>query len=385
VALVDVNGDGRVTIGDAVQGAVIGNLPPWVTSGLMIGGDVTSIMTNLTVGGKLQIVTADAAGNFTGNWAWNDFLFTWRNGEVPACDITDACCDRHPYSGETIGLSPVEAAFTGTLTRRSNPSAIEYNMVVPDHKLSIEYGQLVWFVLENVILPQVTGVPNVTMPEAIELLFGCDPVHPTVCGCDRVGAWIDDKLAWLGLPPGTGAPVCDLTVTAISEQFEQALVGLTWNGTETSYFMMGIEGVLADADLDLRTDKLTGGVSGKLYLDGSSSDFTGDLYGDMERRACLKDGVCTAYEACRAGVDVLNDCEGRLVCMPRVGDRVAGQNCSAQSQCKSGVCLGTGATATCFTTCDQNADCPNALACGQLSVNITVTPTVVLTANACGR
>jgi hypothetical protein len=374
----DADGDGGV-IDDAIQTELLDSMPPWFADGLTVGGDVTSVVTNMTVGGKLQIVTVDAAGNFTGNWGWNDFLFTWRYGL--GCNPSNACCPggRHRYSGDDMHLEPVAAEFSGTLTQRANPSAIEYNMVVADHKLSIQYGRLLWFVLENVILPPLTD--QNTLVGAIESLFGCDPAQPTVCGCARVGAWIEDQVGIANV----GTAICGSAIAAISAQFEMALTDLTWNGSDNSYFTMGIDGVLADADLDLRTDKITGGVSGKLHLDDSSSDFTGDLFGDIERRACLKDAVCTAYEACRAAVDVLDDCAARLVCMPRVGDRVAGQNCSAQSQCKSGVCLGTGVTATCFTTCEQNADCPSALACGQEAADVTVTPTVSLTANACGR
>ena len=310
----------------------------------------------------------------------------WRYGLD--CDPSNTCCPggRHAYTGDDIGLAPVAAQFTGTLSRRTNPLAIEYNMVVPEHKLSFEYGRLIWFVFENVILPPLTHTNS--MEAAIESLFGCVP-NPAggapLCGCDRVGAWVDAQIHVTGV----GGPVCELAVTAISAKFEQELVSLKTSGSDTSYFMMGIEGVLADADLDLRTDKLTGGVSGRLYLDGSTPDFTGELFGDSHRKTCKQDAVCTAYEACRAATDVLDECKGRLVCMPRVGDRVAGQSCSAQSQCKSGVCLGTGATSTCFTTCDQNTDCPASqppLTCGHgtATITVTTTPAVSLIANACG-
>ncbi|MBI5510058.1 MAG: hypothetical protein HY903_14975 [Deltaproteobacteria bacterium] len=374
----DADHDSQV-IDDAVQWAILDQMPGWVNNALTVGGDLTELMRNLTVGGDLKILTASSSGAVTGHWSWSDFLFMWRYGL--GCDLPDTCCGRHRYSGDQIGLTPISADFTGTLTRRTSTTAIEYDMLVPEHRLSIEYGRLAWFAFENLMLPAITGHNN--LPDAIASLFGCDPANPTVCGCARVGAWVDDFTG----QPGLGAGVCTLAVTAISEQLEASVVGMRSSGTDTTYFMMGIEAVLSDADLDLRTDKLTGGVSGKLYVEGTTGDFTGDLYGDIQRRACAKDATCTSYEACRAGLDVLDDCEGRLVCMPRVGDRVAGQNCSAASQCKTGVCLGTGVNATCFTTCDQSGDCPNSLACGQNAVTVTVTtaPPVTLQANACGR
>ena len=346
-------------------------MPSWVNQSVIIpGADITSLFTDLTAGGTLEIKT-HTGNQITGTWAWNDYLLRWRRGL--GCNVTDMCCGRREYTGAQIGLTPVSADFTGTVTPIVSTQRIEFDLDVPPQRLAINYGNMALVLIEQLVLPSITGANSIE--GSIESLFGCTDGATPVCGCARVAAE-------MGIP----AAVCTAAVNTLAEGIENEFLQLNDTTGGSTYFMLGIEGTLADDDKDLQTDTIDAVNNGALYSDGAQSSFTGDMYADIERKSCAADSACAATQACQARLEVMNDCEGRLVCVQRVGVGAPASACTQGSQCASGSCVGAAGTTPgkCFASCSADTDCPGTTGCSDAPKSIPVADDVSISVNACG-
>ena len=137
---------------------------------MSIGGDVTDLVNNLRVGGKMDIINATAEGQLSGNWGWDDFLFTWRYGQE--CDFTNTCCGRTTYSGAEVGLEPVAADFSVRRCRSASEAGdteLAFDLSIDEHRLGLQYGTIILFTLNEFVLPELTGQDNLAC--AAESLF----------------------------------------------------------------------------------------------------------------------------------------------------------------------------------------------------------------------
>jgi hypothetical protein len=383
----DVDGDGMY-VDDAMTYFLFDNLPEWVDDTLVVGGDLTRLVSNLDVGGDMAIESVvqgwdergDVHLSMNGHWDWNSFLWQWRLGECAAADV---CCNRVIYSGEEMGLRPMGADFHATAAQRDSAGRLEYNFQIAEHRLDLQYGTLLTFAVETFMLPALTGEESIEC--AVESLFGCDgegvfdcgAVGSTTstdpdadaCGCARVGQWLAEQLRSLGLSETAGESICELALDRTAEYLRTRVGELAWDGTDGQYLTFSAEGTLSDDDLDVRTDLLEAATVGIVSaMDGVSTSFTGDLVADRERAACVADASCAGNESCRVFFHPQDDCSGREVCGPSVGTRRAHQGCTVDTQCKSGTCLDNG---RCFTACSENADCPSTrMECESASVPV---------------
>lgn len=310
-------------IDDPIDYFLLDNMPAWALDGITIGGDLTTLLARTAVGGTFEISGVDASGAFNGRWDWSDFMFTWRVGAD--CDPSNACCGRRVFDGDAVGLAPAGAEFTGTLSRNDLDAAVAYDMDVAPHALALQYGTLVLFLLEELVLPGTTGQPNLSC--AVESLFGCEPGGGSfvcggqstgVCGCERVGGWLSDLLnGWVNaqVSPAVGAQACQVAVDLGTQYLEDTLAELTYNGTDSTYLEMGLsDGRLTDADQDLRADTWNGAIDGDIVINNASNAFSGEAWGELQLPSCGTDADCPAGLACESRPGLLDDCRLRGVC-----------------------------------------------------------------------
>lgn len=396
---IDDDDDDDMYLDDMLEAQVFTRLPQWMQDGITIGADVTNLMTNLTVGGSFEIKTASAAGaadtyDLTGRWEWHDFLFRWRLNQ--GCSMNDGCCGREQFSGEQLGIVPVGADFSGSAARdRGVTTHLEFDLNVPSHRLDLQYGKLVLALLNHVVFPSIAGQNSFAC--TMEALMGCDGpgtfvcggASTGVCGCATVGAWLSDSTNGF-ISESIGTSICQVALLAAESEIEDRLEALTYNGDDDTYFMADIVGLISDSDKDLQTDVVDAGNVASLYVDASANpvptSFTGDMFAEIERTACTSDAACSAGNSCQVRRDVLDDCEGRTVCVPRVGPGAAGQACTQGSQCGTGVCIGATSTVQgkCFATCGSDSDCPGSMSCGIDAVDVSIGTAVSVSVNACG-
>ncbi len=368
---------------------LLDRLPEWVDDGMSIGGDVTDLVNNLQVGGKMDILNATAEGQLNGNWGWDDFLFTWRYGQE--CDFTNTCCGRTTYSGAEVGLEPVAADFTGTATPKASEAGdtkLAFDLAIDEHRLGLQYGTIILFTLNEFVLPELTGQDNLAC--AAESLFGCEDGGEFVCGgqsvgtcgCDRVGAWLSNALSsFVDLDPAMGTMVCDMAVSGAATYLEGQMQELAWYGTSDGYLSMTVDGTITDSDLDLKGDEIVASAAGTLSLGSVQTGYSSDVYGDMERVACVNDSECGEKQTCQVRRQVLDGCTGRQVCAQMVGEKLAGESCSRDNDCASGACMDNG---VCFAACETDADCAGGETCITDFTVIQIDDTATLPVNACG-
>lgn len=372
-----------------IYDGLLDRLPEWADDGMSIGGDVTDLVNNLQVGGIMNIASSQADGQLNGGWDWDDFLFTWRYGQD--CDFTNTCCGRTTYSGQEMGLAPVGAQFEGKATARpveAGASEITFDLSIDEHRLGLQYGSIILFALQEFVLPELTGQDNLAC--AAESLFGCEDggefvcggQNIGVCGCDRVGEWLAGGLSgFVDLDPSMGSAVCDMAIVGVSTYLENQMQELAWYGTSDGYLMMSVDGTISDTDLDLKADTIIAGALGSLNLGSVQTGYSSDVFGDMQRVACIRDEDCEASQTCQARRQVLDACAGRQVCAQRIGEKSGGQTCDRNDQCASGSCLESG---ICFAACESDNDCDGALSCLTDFTVIAIDDTATLPVNACG-
>ena len=311
------------TIGGAFDYLVFDRLPGWANETMNIGGDITGLLNHLMVGGKLEITGANEDGSIEGKWGWDDFMFRWG---FEGCDSANACCGRRVYTGEEMGLQPIAADFTGQVTLHEYAPGeravnyLQYDLTLDEHRLALEYGNILLFVITEFVLQEITG--HNSIPCAVESIIGCedggefvcDGPNIGVCGCDRVGAALGEMA---GLGPALGVTACDMGLVAAEMGIARGVNSLDFDGVENGNLTMQVTGLLSDKDRDLRTDDIDADLVGTLYVgDAGQTDFTGKMLAEIERTACGVRAECGTESTCGLVPGVLNECEARQVCVP---------------------------------------------------------------------
>lgn len=352
----DVDHNGAVSFAEAIN-YVFHVTPSWVGEGFTISGDLTNVLTNLTMGGVMEINYASTTlGAMGGHWTWQDFLLRWRVGL--GCDENNMCCGRTRYSGRDLNLAPIGADFFGTFVAH-NPSdgVLGFDVHIDEHAIALQYGNLISSILQNVVLQNLTG--QATFAGAMESVFGCDGGTPARCGCDRLGAWMNTVIG-SGLGGLGGTELCRLAISAMASIVEGQLNVVTLAALNEASLRTQFDALFSDTDFDLQTDAISGTTRGRMIMGNYQGPFTGTIKGSLMRTPCVADNGCGSGQACVLVTDVLNDCTGRRVCGPRVGTRVAGEGCIHHSDCATGVCLDSH---LCMSTCGIDLDCPGTLNC----------------------
>ncbi|MCB9532429.1 MAG: hypothetical protein H6700_11740, partial [Myxococcales bacterium] len=195
---------------------------------------------------------------------WRGLALYWRLGCEPS-DPPD--CGRLPIVLDSLDLGLLRGDWTGRV--------IGYDRLDIDrHPVDFEYGRLILYVLEMVVLPAITGDPGpVTLEDLMAAIINCDGIGDFVAGGDG-----DCRCA-------LGACICDEDVENICEDF----IGLTFG----TLFRGFVEALSFDAVLDIRgscslvnnddaldVDELRDGdYIGNIYVGSSPTPFVADFCG----------------------------------------------------------------------------------------------------------
>lgn len=141
--------------------------PDWLRSFFTIGSDLISVVSNLEVISRMRISKPRRDGTFEGSQNWIGLAFYWR---LPCADDPDPACGRHAFTMDEVaaaaeGIQLVFGQFTGRIHT--------YNHGVIDlHTMDLQYGRLILFVLNNVILPFIADGAN-NLGDALLNLANC--------------------------------------------------------------------------------------------------------------------------------------------------------------------------------------------------------------------
>lgn len=141
--------------------------PQWLRDFFTIGSDLISIVSNLEVLSEMNLSKPRSDGTFDGSQNWVGLAFYWR---INCANSQDPECGRFPFRMDDIanGVEEVNLVF-GQFTGRVH----SYNQgVINLHTMDLQYGRLILFVLNHVILPAIANGAT-TIRDALLNLANC--------------------------------------------------------------------------------------------------------------------------------------------------------------------------------------------------------------------
>ena len=147
------------------------------------GQELGQVVSNLEVHSELSIGKMAADFEFRGQDNWIGIILYWSglcedNDPDPDCDVIDLVADQ---DGEFAELGVLSSDWTGRV-------AAFDQLQIDQHTVSLRYGRLIQYLLNDVMLPAVTDGNANSMSEAFAYWFGCDSIVGSIISGDEVCA-----------------------------------------------------------------------------------------------------------------------------------------------------------------------------------------------------
>ena len=244
---------------------LLNSSPSWLQDFFQMGQDVLQIVKKLEMLGILKIYKVGSDFFFNGEIDFTGINLWWHLG----CDKNDpnfATC------GTKISLDLTKAVtdpnfpldiFSGKL---SGSISQQTHMSIDSSSITLNYGKLILYVLEEVVLFKITG--KTTFTGALQALINCPGLGQGLGG----------------IVPGLDATAvenfCNSTVTLLALPLENLIGGLKIDsGLSLKGTCTMVDDPDKDGNYDLKVDRLIDGVwVGNIVVQGSSGkNFKGDF------------------------------------------------------------------------------------------------------------
>lgn len=255
---------------------------PFLSDIVTIGRDIRAIIAELEVISVLSIGKLGSDYEVFGVDKWIGLALYWRLGCEPA-DGPE--CGRIPIILDTVDLGLLRGEWRGRV--------VGYDRLDIDrHPIDFEYGRLILYALEYLVLPAITGDPG---PVTLEDLMA------DIINCDGLGDFVGGGPG--GCRGALGIEICDEDIEGFCEDFIGLAFGPIFRGfVEGLSFdaVLDIRGscTLVNQDEDLTVDALVDGeYIGNIYISGSPTPFIADFCGVNQEsvyeveEVCLGDGL----------------------------------------------------------------------------------------------
>ena len=164
-------------IGDAVRGIVRdvvnslirgANLPDWANGAINAIADITGLLTNLEIKANLRFGKVEGPDcEVPGVHTWEQLVFRWQGNDCMAFGGNN--CGEHLVNLSEVGVSASESEFTAKII---DPNVLVSEVEIGEHELQLNLGVVIIALLENVILPQRSGVRS--FGDLLARLVPCD-------------------------------------------------------------------------------------------------------------------------------------------------------------------------------------------------------------------
>jgi hypothetical protein len=223
------------------------------------GLDLRDVVTRLEV---LSVLNIGKLGNdfeVRGTDDWVGLAFYWRwncPDDAPEdCGRIELAIDPNSSLGIVLG------EWTGRV-------AAYNNLQINTHTINLRYGELILFILNEVILPVLTDGNANSMMDAILYWIDCPGLARSITGSDGE---ICDPLNLVCVSDDDISGVCDSVIRTVFGFAEVLLRGLEVD----SVLELSGEGTLVDLDGDLLVDEIKDGIfDGYVNIQDSRSPFT---------------------------------------------------------------------------------------------------------------
>lgn len=243
------------------------NSSPILRDIVTIGRDLRAIIAELEVISKLNIGKLGSDFEVFGVDNWVGLSLYWRLDCEPT---SPPDCGRLPIILDTVDLGLLRGEWRGRV--------IGYDRLDIDrHPIDFQYGRLILYVLEHLVLPRITGRPApVTLADLMASIINCDGLGDAIAG-----------------GPGRcrcalGACICDADIEGFCRTFiDFAFGGLFRSFVNALSFdaVLDIRGsvTLQNLNDDLAVDALTDGqYIGNINVGSSVTPFVADFCGVAE-------------------------------------------------------------------------------------------------------
>ncbi len=176
-----------VLYGDPDDANDTGILPGWAHTGIVAAGDITDMLQEFTVQGRMffdeQPDVALEDGQVVGllyeannKQVWDSLIFQWSYG----CEGQGESCSNVPISASNVG-SGAGNVIDGNFGAKVLGSR---SIQIEEHSLSLHYGALILAAIENIVLPSIFGATVTSIDEMMEQIISCSDLAGLVADED---------------------------------------------------------------------------------------------------------------------------------------------------------------------------------------------------------
>ena len=261
-------------IADAINDLI--DRSPFLSDVVTIGRDLRAIIAELEVVSELSIGKLGNDFEIFGADEWKGLALYWRLG----CDPTDPPdCGRIPIVLEDTDFGLLRGDWTGRVRGRDG-------LDIDRHPLDFEYGRVILYVLEYLVLPAITGDPGpVTLEDLMFRIFQCEELGNAIIGDDNCICAL-------------GACVCDTDVEGFCEDFVSFAFGSIFRGFVEALSFDAVldnrgEAEMRNLNTDLDVDALWNGrYFGNMYISDTPTPFSAVWCGVNQRYDVLVEDYC---------------------------------------------------------------------------------------------
>lgn len=143
-------------LNDIINEYIDNDAPQWVRDFFTVGEDLIGVVSAMEVISKMRIGKIRSDGTFDGSQNWVGLAFYWR---LPCGENAAPDCGRYEFTMDEVaaaleGVNLVYGQFTGRV------HSYDHGVINP-HTIDLQYGRLILFVLNHIILPEIAdGADN---------------------------------------------------------------------------------------------------------------------------------------------------------------------------------------------------------------------------------
>ncbi|MCA9517766.1 MAG: Ig-like domain-containing protein [Myxococcales bacterium] len=248
-------------VADVIDDWMFNHSPSWIQSILTVGQDLTQVVNRLEMLAELRISKLGSDYRVQGVLFWNGIVLRWRYG-CPAEGQPgyDPACGRYVFSladfqNTEFPMDIVEGSFTASLQ--------DFDQLdIDNHTIKINYGKLIIFVLNEMVLPALSGEHNLV--DAVLSFVNCHAIG------QAIGGW---GIGPVSISEEQVENFCTSAVTTIVSPVTFILGGLAID----SQLRLSGHATIRDDDSDLKVDRIEDGdFLGHFESDGQEGNpFTG--------------------------------------------------------------------------------------------------------------
>ena len=242
-------------LADVITNWLLNESPDWIQDIFTIGQDLTQVVNNLEMEADLIISKLSNDYYVQGVLYWDGIVLYWHYGcAKPGEAGYDPDCGKLTFSLDSFTntqfpMDIIEGKFTGLIHDFDR-------LDIDNHVIKINYGKLILFVLNEIILPALTGEHNLT--DAILSFINCPGIAAGISNGILDGIGIDEQDL---------TEFCEDGITFITQPVTLIIGGLALD----SQLRLSGRAKMLDDDNDLRVDHILDGVYlGTIEVDGQA-------------------------------------------------------------------------------------------------------------------